>query len=125
MKNIKFAVLAFGLLGLIGCFLPLVSMEGVSFTFFDGRKGPDGVQIYLTMAGYALAAVMGAIGAAKRFERPQATASLVGFAFVILKLRHGFTDMLKMAIGGKLMFVAVVGGVIASIVALAMPEDAN
>ena len=123
MKNIKFAVLAFGVLGLIGCFLPLISAEGMSFSFFDGRKGPDGVQIYLTMAGYALAAVMGAMGVAKGFKRPQAIASLVGFAFVVLKLRHGFTEMLKMAIGGKLMFIAVVGGVVASVIALAMPDD--
>ena len=31
VKNIKFAVLACGVLGLIGCFLPMVSAEGIAF----------------------------------------------------------------------------------------------
>lgn len=123
MKNIKFAVLACGVLGLIGCFLPMVSAEGLSFSFWDAHKAPDGVQVYLVMAGYALAAVMGAMGAAKGFKRPQGIAALVGFAFVIFKFRGGFMDLLKAAIGAKLMFIAALAGVVVSVIALAKPED--
>ena len=97
MKNIKFAVLACGLLGLIGCFLPMVSAEGMS--------------------------VMGAMGAAKGFKRPQGIAALVGFAFVIFKFRGGFFDLLKAAIGAKLMFIAAIAGVVVAALAMAMPED--
>ena len=123
MKNIKFAVLACGLLGLIACFLPMISMEGMSISFWDAHKAPDGVQVYLVMAGYALAAAMGAMGAAKGLKRPQAIAALVGFAFVVFKFRGGFFDLLKAAIGAKLMFVAAVAGVVVSALAIAKPED--
>ena len=124
MKNIKFAVLACGLLGLIGCFLPMVSAEGMSISFWDVHKAPgEGVQVYLVMAGYALAAVMGAMGAAKGFKRPQGIAALVGFAFVIFKFRGGFFDLLHAAIGAKLMFIAAIAGVVVSALALAKPED--
>jgi hypothetical protein len=123
VKNIKFAVLACGVLGLIACFLPMISMEGMSISFWDAHKAPDGVQVYLVMAGYALAAAMGAMGAAKGLKRPQAIAALVGFAFVVFKFRGGFFDLLKAAIGAKLMFVAAVAGVVVSALAIAKPED--
>lgn len=128
MKNIKFAVLACGVLGLIGCFLPLASGGGHSISFFDlhklgGEMGGGGVQVYLVMAGYALAAVMGAMGAAKGFKRPQGIAALIGFAFVIFKFRGGFTDLMKGAIGAKFMFIACIAGVVVSAIALAKPED--
>lgn len=129
MKNIKFAVLACGVLGLIGCFLPMASGGGMSISFWDLHKmgaemgGGGGVQVYLVMAGYALAAVMGAMGAANGFKRPQGVASLVGFAFVIFKFRGGFMDLMKGAIGAKLMFVAAIVGVVVSVIALAKPED--
>jgi hypothetical protein len=123
VKNIKFAVLACGLLGLIACFLPMISMEGMSISFWDAHKAPDGVQVYLVMAGYALAAAMGAMGAAKGLKRPQAIAALVGFAFVVFKFRGGFFDLLKAAIGAKLMFVAAVAGVVVAALAIAKPED--
>jgi hypothetical protein len=123
VKNIKFAVLACGLLGLIACFLPMISMEGMSISFWDAHKAPDGVQVYLVMAGYALAAAMGAMGAAKGLKRPQGIAALVGFAFVIFKFRGGFMDLLKAAIGAKLMFIAAIAGVVVSALAIAKPEE--
>lgn len=124
MKNIKFAVLACGLLGLIACFLPMVSMEGMSITFWDVHKAPgEGVQVYLVMAGYALGAVMAAMAIAQGLKRPQAIAAAVGFAFVIFKFRGGFTDLMKGAIGGKLMFIAALAGVVVSVIAAAKPEE--
>ncbi|MBW8773245.1 MAG: hypothetical protein JF590_08160 [Gemmatimonadetes bacterium] len=123
MKNIKFAVLACGVLGLIGFFLPMVSAEGMSFSFWDAHKAPDGVQVYLVMAGYALAAVMGAMGAAKGMKRPQGIAAAVGFGFVIFKFRGGFMDLIKAAIGAKLMFVAALVGVVVAVIAAAKPEE--
>ena len=129
MKNIKFAVLACGVLGLIGCFLPMASGGGMSISFWDLHKmgkemgGGGGVQVYLVMAGYALAAVMGAIGVAKGMKRPQGSFAALGFAFVVFKFRGGFTDMLKGAIGAKLMFIACIAGIVVSVLAAAMPED--
>ncbi len=129
MKNLKFAVLACGLLGLLGCFLPMVSGGGMSMSFWDLHKlgdelgGGGGVQVYLVMAGYALAVVMGAMGAAKGFGRPQGIAAAAGFGFVIFKFRGGFFDLLKGAIGAKLMFVGALAGIVVAVLAAAKPED--
>jgi predicted alpha/beta hydrolase len=123
VKNIKFAVLACGVLGLIACFLPFASFGDMKITFWDGHKGPDGVQTYLVMAGYALGAVMGAIGVAQGLKRPQAIAAAIGFAFVIFKFRGVLSEMLKAAIGGKLLFVAAVAGLVVSVIAAAKPEE--
>ncbi len=123
MKNLKFAVLACGLLGLVACFLPMASFEGVSITFWDGHRGPEGVQTYLVMAGYALGAVMGATGVARGLKRPQAIAAAIGFAFVLLKFRGVFADLFKAAIGGKLLLIAAVAGLVVSAIAAATAAD--
>lgn len=123
MKNMKFAVLAFGLLGLLACFIP---DHGSSF--WDAHRAPTemggGVQIYLVMAGYVLATVMGAMGVAKGFQRPQGIAALVGFAFVLFKFRGVIIEALKHAgLPGRLMMISAIAGVVVSALALAKPED--
>jgi hypothetical protein len=123
VKNIKFAVLACGLLGLVACFLPMVSMEGLSLSFWDGHKDANGVQTYLVMAGYALATVMGIIGVVQGLKRPHAIAALIGFAFVLFKFRGLYSELLKAAIGGKLLIIAPVAGLIVSAVAIATTKE--
>jgi hypothetical protein len=123
VKNIKFAVLACGLLGLVACFLPLASFDGLKITFWDGRKNADGIQTYLVMAGYALSAVMGAMGVARGLKRPQSIAAAIGFGFVLLKFRGVFSELLHSAIGGKLLFIAAVAGLIVSVIAAVMATE--
>lgn len=84
MKNLKYGILGLGVLGLLGCFLPFVSFGSESISFFGGRKGDAG-QVFLTMGGFVLAAVMGGMGL-KQLLKWQAGVAAAGFAFVIFKL---------------------------------------
>jgi len=54
MQNIKFGVVVCGLLGLVGCFLPLTA----DLTFFDTRAF-DAANFYVIAGGYAAALAMG------------------------------------------------------------------
>jgi hypothetical protein len=132
VNNLKFGVLVCGLLGLIGCFLPFVSAGGMSISFFKFRELPgQGGLVYITMAGYLAAAVMGALAVAKApMQRWQPIVALVGFGLVFLKLREGggggFMKMLtEGAIGAKMMWVGLVAGIVVSILAIAKPEQAK
>lgn len=132
MNNLKFGVLVCGLLGLIGCFLPFVSEGAFSISFFKFRELPGQAGlVYITMAGYLAALVMGALAAAKPpMQRWQAIVSLVAFVLVFLKLRegggHGFVKMLtEGAIGAKMMWVGLVAGLVVSVLAVAKPEQAK
>jgi hypothetical protein len=125
MNNLKFGVLACGLLGLIGCFLPMISAEGLSMSFFDLRK-IDAAQTFMVMGGYAVALAMGAMGAAKGMQRWQSIVAIVGFAFVVFKFRGGFIDLITHgAIGAKLMGIGAVAGLVFAILTAAKPEPAK
>lgn len=125
MNNLKFGVLACGLLGLIGCFLPMISAEGLSMSFFDLRK-IDAAQTFMVMGGYAVALAMGAMGAAKGMQRWQSIVAIVGFAFVVFKFRGGFIDLITHgAIGAKLMGLGAVAGLVFAILTAAKPEPAK
>ena len=122
MKNLKVGVLAFGILGVIACFLPMVSFGDQSFSLWSLRGLGAAGQVYLTMAGYVAAVVAGALAMAKPpMQRWQAVVALIGFALVLVKIRDG---LFKGAIGGMLMSVAAVGGVIVAILCLVKPEKA-
>ena len=128
MNNLKFGVLACGILGLIGCFLPMISFGDQSFSFFDARKGGEAAQVYMTMAGYVAAVVMGAMAAAKPpMLRWQGIVAIVGFAFVVFKLREpGPIKLLTDgAIGAKLMVIGALAGLVVSIITVAKPETAK
>ncbi len=117
MKNLKFGILAFGVLGLIACFLPFVAFGGESASFFSMRKADAG-QVYITMGGFILAAVMGGMGL-QRLLKWQAGAAAAGFAFVLFKLRDGITHVFSapFGIGAKLIIVSAVAGLVVSILA--------
>lgn len=117
MKNLKYGILGLGVLGLLGCFLPMVSERGMSVSFFGMRPLIGSSQVFLTMGGFVLAAVMGGMGL-KHLLKWQAGAAAAGFALVLFKLRDGITDLLKHgAIGAKLMVVAAIAGLVVSILA--------
>jgi len=121
-SSIKFAVLACGVLGLVACFLPVVSMPGLSVTFWDTHE-TQAVQTYLVMVGYAAGAVMGGIGVVKGMTRSSAVAAAAGFGLVLVTFRSILGNLWSSAIGGKLLLVAAIGGVVVSLVAAALPED--
>jgi hypothetical protein len=124
VQNIKLGVLVCGLVGLIACFLPMVSEAGISFSVWDMHSA-DMVQTVLILAGYGVGLVMGVLAMKAGIARWQAIVALVGFAYVVFKFRGGFMDMLTHgAIGGKLMWVAAVGGLVFSILAIAKPAPA-
>ena len=123
MKNLKFAVLAFGVLGLIGMFIP---SEG--FKFFDIRAF-SGAIAYGTLVGFALAIVAGVMGAAKPpFGKPQAGIALVGFIVALTMMTDKkpwkVGDVFKMPMGPKLMAISAIVGIVVSILALVKSEEA-
>ena len=102
MKNLKFGVLAFGVLGLIACFLPLAKMGDVSISLWDAHKGAAAM-VYGTMVGFALAAVAGVLGAVKPpFGKPQAGIALVGFIVAGVGIQFVFLTFAAVAVIGGL-----------------------
>ena len=123
MKNIKFALLTCGVLGVIACFIPI---DGISF--WDRHQYPTevggGGHVYLVLAGYALAGIMGVVGVATGLKRPQAITALAGFGLVLLKLRNDILEVLEHgAISSRLMILSAIVGLVASLLATAMPEQ--
>ncbi len=126
MQNLKFGVLVCGLLGLIGVFLPFISIGEHSASLWAAREAPGGAaQVYMVMAGFAAGLAMGGMGAAKGMQRWMSIVALIGFAFVLFKFRDGLFDLFKLGIGAKLMGIAAFGGLIFSILTLTKPEPAK
>lgn len=109
----KRMILAFGALGLVGCFLPLVS--GVSW--WDLRH-VDGWTVYLVLAAFAAPLLIGLGGSDRTLAG--ALGAAASFGFLGYKFGwSGVTDLvLHGAIGGILMGIAIIGGLVASILAL-------
>jgi hypothetical protein len=127
VNNLKFGVLACGLLGIIGCFLPMQHFGDKSISFWDFKQLMGSGQIFMVMGGYAAGLVMGILAAAKPpMLRWQGIVAIVGFAFVVFKMRDGFMKMITdMAIGGKLMAIAALAGLVFSVLCVAKPETAK
>ena len=121
MKNMKVLILVFGILGVISLFIPT---EG--FTMFAFLKLAGMGYLVPVLGGFVLAAVMGGMGLAKPpMQQWQAGAAAAGFAMVFVRLK--FWQILKgigdQPLSGKLLIVAVLGGLVVSIIALAKPES--
>lgn len=119
MKNLKIGVLLFGVLGIVGAFLPFVSMGDQSMSLWDARA-LDAGQVYLTMGSFAVAAVMGAIAMASSMQRWQAIVATLAFALAVVKNRSNMDG----AIGAKLMLVAAAVGLVLAIITIVKPEKA-
>jgi len=103
----------FGLLGLIGCFLPLV--PGLSL--FDLRHFAEGWSAWLVMGAFASAAY---VGATAKTDVGAGLAGLVSFGYLGVKFGTGSFDLLfHAASGGILIGVAIIAGLGVSIAALA------
>lgn len=103
----------FGLLGLVGCFLPLIA--GVSF--FELRH-LEWLPVILMVAAFTLPLIV----AVQRAVAPAgaAIAGVLGFGYVALKFGTGMWDLVIHAeYGGKMMGLAAIGGLISSLLAFA------
>jgi hypothetical protein len=107
----KRTIAIFGLVGLIGCFLPLIA--GISF--FELRH-LEWMPIVLMTAAFVVPMIAGLAGS----NAGAALAGIIGFGYVCIKFGTGLWDLtIHAEIGGKMMAIAAVGGLISSIMALA------
>lgn len=119
MKQAKFGVLGAGVLGIIGAFLPFVSFGDASISLWDVRSFDSG-QVYITMGGFLIAAIVGGVALAKgALPKQLAGTAVAGFALSAFKLRDAF----KGAIGAKLMLLAAIVGLVFAILAIVKPES--
>jgi len=135
MKNLKFAIIASGVLGLIACFLPYISEGGLSVSAWDLHKLPAGnsgllngpKQVYLMLGLFGIGALVAATAAASKLQRGLAGIATGAFllTFTCELVRKGMTGDhgVSTAIGGKLLFVAALAGLVTSIVATVKPEQ--
>ncbi|MFT3696845.1 MAG: hypothetical protein QM831_27130 [Kofleriaceae bacterium] len=109
----KRTVSIFALIGLVGCFLPLQ----LGLSLFDLRHFDDGWHVWMAIAAFAIPAWVGAT------VKSDQAAGLVGLcSFGYLAWKFGF-DTFKLlthaASGGILMGIAIIGGIVVSLAALA------
>jgi hypothetical protein len=119
MKQLKLAVWACGLAGLVGTFLPFGAADS---SFFDSRS--ENGQTYWVFAGFLIAIALAVMATIRPpFRRWQAIAAAEGFAIVILKFRGGFVDLITDGnTGGRTMAFATLAGLLLAIVAAIKPE---
>ena len=109
----KRLIFGFGLLGLIGCFLPLV----VGISWFEMRHFDEGWTVWLVLAAYALPAYVGA--SRSEGDRTAAIVATACFGFLAYKFGTGVFDLvLHASLGGIMMGVALIGGLASSLLAL-------
>ena len=122
MKNLKVVILIFGILGLVALFLPV--MPGGP-SWFSGLLEADKFQLIMMLAAFGVPTAVCAIGLAKPPAQAwHGIAALAGFALGAVKLRIWSTvaHIMDMPMSWKLLMVAVIGGVITSIMAVVKPE---
>lgn len=114
----KRTIFALGLLGLVGCFLPIAA----NISWFDMRHFDPGWTVWLVVAAFALPTIV----AASKTESDR-TAAILGtacFGYLVFKFRDGVLDLvIHASIGGIMMGIAIVGGFAASLLTLAASRD--
>ena len=122
MKNVKVLILVFGIIGLVSLFLPNGPMPSMFSMFMEFDK----FQLILMLAAFGIPTAVAAMGLAKPPAQAwHGIAALLGFGLAAVKTRIWETlphvmDMPGMAL--KLMIVAVVGGVVTSVIGVVKPE---
>jgi len=113
---VKRTILLFGLLGLVGCFLPLV----VGVSWFEMRHFDPGWSVWLVIAAFAVPTFVAAGADDTRLAAIVGTGS---FGYLAIKFGTGLFDLLVHAsLGGMMMGAAVVGGLASSLLAFAAPR---
>ena len=135
MKQTKFVIAAAGILGIIAIFLPYISEGPISLSMWDFRKMPEGntgilngpKQVYVALALFAVPALLAATAFASKLQRALAGVAVgaFGLTFALELVRKGMTGEggMSTALGGKLVFLAALVGLVASIAAVAKPEE--
>ncbi len=121
MKNLKVLILVFGVIGLVSLFLPMSPLPSM----FSMLMEIDKLQLVLMLAAFGVPTAVAAMGMAKPPAQAwHGIAALAGFALGAVKTRIWETapHIMDVPLSMKLMIVAVVGGVIVSIMALVKPE---
>lgn len=137
MKPIKIVVAVAAVLGLLATFaLPYISVEGLSMKFWDFRSMPSGFatgllngpkQVYVALVGFLM---MGAVGVHAivngRFARWAGIVGALGGLFCLATegVRKGLSgaEGVSTAMGGKLLFIAAIVGLVASVIGAVKPE---
>ena len=109
-------ILLFGLIGLVGCFLPLIG--GTSITVMRIHT----LRAWLTIIAFAVPVIV----AMRSTTAATVLAGLACFGYLGLRFGTRALDLVLYAgIGGKLIGVAIVGGVIATVGALLESKGAT
>ncbi|HUJ59690.1 MAG TPA: hypothetical protein VLX92_14395 [Kofleriaceae bacterium] len=118
----KLLILLFAAVGIVSLLMEFESFkEIITHPFAEGAYG-----LIITL-GFVLPALMGLMALGKPPLQPwQAVVSLGGFAAVGIKTRfwEGLPHFMDQHLSGKLALVAIVGGLLSSLVALLKPESA-
>lgn len=126
MKNLKFGLLGCGVIGLIATFLPLISFGELSISLWKMRIAPVGLDghPYPHMLFMLVPIAMGAMWIKQGYQKWMGIASTVAFVLSFINFREGFFKLLTDgAIGAKLLFVAIVGGLVVSIISIVKAND--
>ena len=123
MKNLKLLILAFGCLGLVSLFLPSGGAGSPSFVTL--YMAWNRVVAIMLIAAFAVPTALVAMGLARPpFRGWQGLVSLAGFGLAAVKLRIWKTlpYVMDAPIAGKLMLIAIVGGLVVSALVVAKLE---
>jgi hypothetical protein len=132
MNNLKYGIIGLGALALIGVFLPFVSFGSESVSLWKLYSAMPASAEWPLLKGHPIthlvlgvvAIAMAGIGLVKPFARWQGIVATVAFVLAFVNMREGFFKLLtEGAIGAKLIFVGILGGLILSILATARPEN--
>jgi hypothetical protein len=106
----KRLLLAFGVIGFVGCFLPMIG----DLSWFDLRHADGGWTVWLVIAAYAVPALVGASKAP--LKSADALGALGAFGFIVWKFHGDLWNLIfHTAIGGMMMGIAAVLGLVASL----------
>jgi hypothetical protein len=121
----KIGLILAGILGLVGCFLPLVDLQGHAVSFWDLHEHQL-LSTLIVLAGYALGAAMGVASLVRApMQKWQAQLAFAGFAVAGIKFaRHFYNVFGELSVGGILMLVAAGLGLVCGGIAIAKPESA-
>jgi hypothetical protein len=116
VKNLKYGVLGFGVLGLVG----LLVMGGL----MNSLKH-DAANTIMVLVGFIAPIAMGAMGLKAPFKRWQGIVALLGFVLVAVKFRAW--EMIKfiglMPMGMKLAIISCLVGAVVAAITVAVPEE--
>jgi hypothetical protein len=124
MKNLKFGVLAFAALGLLGCFLAFAPGPEGNVSWFDLRDEQGfGSRVLVLVAGFAAALVAGGLSLALGMKRWIGIVAALGFIATWVAIEFNVADLFGLMVGAKLMAIGAIGGLVSGIACAIAPEQ--